>query len=101
VFGANLFSAIGAADGIKVLGKTGAIRMATFDALSRIVEDLKTGLVDLAVAQHPAEIGYFGVMTAFAVFNGQSVPPHIGTGATVLTRDNIDDPNVLKFVYSD
>jgi len=101
VFGANLFSAIGAADGIKALGKTGAIRVVAFDAPSRIVDDLKSGLVDLAVAQHPAEIGYFGVMAAFAVINGQSVPPHIGTGATIMTKANIDDPNVAKFVYSD
>ena len=101
VFGANLFSAIGAADGVKALGKTGAIRVVAFDAPTRIVDDLKSGLIDLAVAQHPAEIGYYGVMTAFAVINGQSVPPQIGTGATIMTKDNIDDPAVAKFVYSD
>lgn len=101
VFGANLFSAIGAADGVKALGKTGEIRVVAFDAPTRIVDDLKSGLVDLAVAQHPAEIGYYGVMTAFAVINGQSVPPQIGTGATIMTKDNIDDPAVAKFVYSD
>jgi ribose transport system substrate-binding protein len=101
VFGANLFSAIGAADGVKALGKTGEIRVVAFDAPTRIVDDLKSGLVDLAVAQHPAEIGYYGVMTAFAVINGQSVPPQIGTGATIMTKDNIDDPAIAKFVYSD
>lgn len=101
VFGANLFSAIGAADGVKALGKTGEIRVVAFDAPTRIVDDLKSGLVDLAVAQHPAEIGYYGVMTAFAVIHGQSVPPQIGTGATIMTKDNIDDPEVMKFVYSD
>lgn len=101
VFGANLFSAIGAADGVKALGKTGEIRIVAFDAPSRIVDDLKSGLVDMAIAQHPAEIGYYGVMTAYAVINGQSVPPLIGTGATVMTADNIDDPDVMKFVYSD
>jgi ribose transport system substrate-binding protein len=101
VFGANLFSAIGAADGVKALGKTGEIRVVAFDAPTRIVDDLKSGLIDLAVAQHPAEIGYYGVMTAFAVINDQSVPPQIGTGATIMTKDNIDDPAVAKFVYSD
>ena len=80
VFGANLFSAIGAADGVKALGKSGAIRVVAFDTPTRIVDDLKSGLVDFAVAQHPAEIGYYGVMTAYAVINGQSVPPEIGTG---------------------
>jgi ribose transport system substrate-binding protein len=101
VFGANLFSAIGTADGVKALGKTGEVRVVAFDAPSRIVDDLKSGLIDLAVAQHPAEIGYYGVMTAYAVIHGQSVPPLIGTGATIMTEDNIDDPEVMKFVYSD
>ncbi len=81
--------------------RRGEIRVVAFDAPTRIVDDLKSGLIDLAVAQHPAEIGYYGVMTAYAVINGQSVPPQIGTGATIMTKDNIDDPDVMKFVYSD
>jgi ribose transport system substrate-binding protein len=101
VFGANLFSAIGTADGIKALGKAGEIRVVAFDAPSRIVDDLKSGLVDFAIAQHPAEIGYYGVMTAYAVINDMSVPPHIGTGATVMDKTNIDDPAVARFVYAD
>ena len=58
VFGANLFSAIGSADGVKALGKVGKIKVVAFDAPTRIVDDIKTGLIDLAIAQHPAEIGY-------------------------------------------
>jgi ribose transport system substrate-binding protein len=101
VFGANLFSAIGAADGVKAVGKTGAIRVVAFDAPQRIVDDLKSGLIDLAIAQHPAEIGYYGVMTAYAAVTGESVPTRIGTGFTVMDASNIDDPEIRKFVYSD
>jgi ribose transport system substrate-binding protein len=101
VFGANLFSAIGAADGVKAVGKTGEIRVVAFDAPQRIIDDIKSGLIDMAIAQHPAEIGYYGVMTAYAAVTGQSVPVDIGTGFTVMDASNIDDPEVLKFVYSD
>jgi len=101
VFGANLFSAIGSADGVRAAGKSGEIRVAAFDAPQRIVEDLKSGLVDLAIAQHPAEIGWFGMAAAVATLTGQSIPTNIGTGFTVMTADNIDDPDVAKFVYSD
>ena len=101
VFGANLFSAIGAADGVKALGKTGEIKVVAFDTPTRIVDDIKSGLIDLAIAQHPAEIGYYGVVTAYAALTEQSVPISIGTGFTVMSKDNIDDPEVLKFVYSD
>ena len=101
VFGANLFSALGAADGVKALGKSGAIKVVAFDTPTRIVDDLKSGLIDFAIAQHPAEIGYYGVMTDFAVINGQSVPPAIGTGITVMDKTNVDDPAVAKFIYSE
>jgi ribose transport system substrate-binding protein len=101
VFGANLFSAIGAADGVKAIGKTGEIRVVAFDTPTRIIDDIKSGLVDMAIAQHPAEIGYYGVMTAYAAITGQSIPTSIGTGFTVMHADNIDDPEILKFVYSD
>ncbi len=101
VFGANLFSAIGAADGVKSVGKTGEIKVVAFDAPQRIVDDIKSGLIDMAIAQHPAEIGYYGVMTAYAALTEQSVPISIGTGFTVMDASNIDDPDIQKFVYSD
>ena len=101
VFGANLFSAFGAADGVKALGKSGTIKVVAFDTPTRIVGDIKNGLIDLAIAQHPAEIGYFGVMSAYAVIHGQSIPTSIGTGFTVMNKENIDNPEIKKFVYSD
>lgn len=101
VFGANLFSALGAANGVQQAGKSGAVKVVAFDAPTSIVDNLKTGLVDIAIAQHPAEIGYFGVMAAYAHLTGQSVPTSIGTGFTVMDKTNIEDPNVAKFVYQE
>jgi len=101
VFGANLFSALGAANGVESADKLGDITVIAFDAPQSIVEQLKSGLVDMAIAQHPAEIGYYGVMTAYAHLTGQSVPPLIGTGFTVITADNVDEPEIARFIYSD
>ena len=100
VFGANLFSALGAANGVKQAGQTGKIRVVAFDAPTSIVDNLKSGLVDLAIAQHPAEIGYFGVMAAYAHLTGNSIPTSIGTGFTVITKDNYADPKVARYIYS-
>jgi ribose transport system substrate-binding protein len=99
VFGANLFSALGAANGVKQAGQSGKVKVVAFDAPTSIVDNLKSGLVDLAIAQHPAEIGYFGVMAAFAHLTGQSIPTAIGTGFTVMEKGNIDRPEVARFVY--
>jgi ribose transport system substrate-binding protein len=101
VFGANLFSAMGAASGARQAGSTGKVKVVAFDAPASIVPEIKSGSVDIAIAQHPAEIGYFGVLTAYAHLAGQSVPPLIGTGFTVIDKANVDDPNVKRFIYSD
>jgi ribose transport system substrate-binding protein len=99
VFGANLFSASGAANGVKAAGKAGQIKLAGFDAPESIVNQLKDGTFELTIAQHPAEIGYFGFMAAYANATGNPVPTQIGTGFTVMTKDNIDDPKVARYIY--
>ncbi|NTJ62570.1 substrate-binding domain-containing protein [Agrobacterium rhizogenes] len=101
VFGANLFSALGAANGVQQAGQTGKIRVVAFDAPTSIVDNINSGLVDLAIAQHPAEIGYFGVMAAYAHLTGNSIPTAIGTGFTVIDKSNVADKKVAKFIYSD
>jgi len=100
VFGANLFSASGAANGAKQAGVAGKVKMAGFDAPESIVAQLKDGTFEMTIAQHPAEIGYFGLVAAFAKVTGNPVPTAIGTGFTVMTAKNIDDPNVSRFLYS-
>ncbi|MEM6429850.1 MAG: ABC transporter substrate-binding protein [Deinococcota bacterium] len=101
VFGANLFSALGAANGVEAAGQLGDVTVIAFDAPQSIVDNIESGLVDVAIAQHPAEIGYYGVMTAYATLTGQSVPPLIGTGFTIIDESNFADPDVAKFIYSE
>jgi ribose transport system substrate-binding protein len=99
IFGANLFSASGTANGVKAAGKAGQIKLAGFDAPESIVAQLKDGTFELTIAQHPAEIGYFGFMAAYANATGNPVPTAIGTGFTVMTKENIDDPKVARYIY--
>ena len=99
VFGANLFSAGGTANGVTQAGQAGKIKIAGFDAPETIVPQLKDGTLALTIAQHPAEIGYFGYIAAFAHVTDNPVPAAIGTGFTVMTAANIDDPKVSRFLY--
>lgn len=99
VFGANLFSAGGAANGVKQAGKGGKVKLAAFDAPESIVAQLKDGTFEVAIAQHPAEIGYFGFIAAYAHVTGNPAPTAIGTGFTVMTAANIDNPNISKYLY--
>ena len=101
VFGANLFSALGAANGVKQGGLSGKVKVVGFDAPTSVVADIRSGLIDAVIAQHPAEIGYYGVISAYAHLTGQSIPVMIGTGFTEMDKSNIDQPDVAKFVYKD
>ena len=100
VFGTNLFSAQGAANGVKNAGKKGAVKVVAFDAPESMVGDIKSGTIDIAIAQHPAEMGQKAVEFAVAALNGKKVPTRYGTGYTVMNKGNIDDPKVKAFLYS-
>ncbi|GAB0113590.1 ABC transporter substrate-binding protein [Acidisoma sp. C75] len=100
IFGANLFSALGAANGVQQAGSAGKVKVVAFDAPQSIVGNIKSGLVDIAIAQHPAEIGWFGVAAAYAHLTGQSIPPAIATGFTIIDKQNVDDPAIKKFIYT-
>jgi ribose transport system substrate-binding protein len=100
VFGANLFSAQGAANGVKAAKKSGIVNIVAFDAPESIVNDIKSGTIDIAIAQHPAEMGSVGVEYAVKALNGEKVPTRYGTGYTIMNKGNIDDPAIQKFIYS-
>jgi ribose transport system substrate-binding protein len=100
IFAANTFSGKGAAAGVKNAGKTGVVKVVTFDAVPGIDQDLKSGLVDIAVAQKPSEMGYMAVKYAADLVRGKSVPASFGTGFVVMDKSNIDNPDIHKFIYS-
>lgn len=57
IFGINLFSAEGAAQAVKNANKQWQIKIANFDAPQEAINDLNNGVVDLVIAQKPADIG--------------------------------------------
>jgi ribose transport system substrate-binding protein len=89
IFAANLFSAEGAASGLKQAGKLGKVKIVGFDAGPKQVEDLKSGLVQALIAQRPADIGKQGVEQALAALEGKPTTPKIGTDFAVISKDNL------------
>src|SRR5918996_597886 len=99
IFGTNLFSAEGAATGLRSAGATEKVKIVGFDAGPQQVEDLEQGIVQALIAQKPADIGKAGVEQAIAALKGETVQKKIGTGFVVVTRDNMNDPDVQPFLY--
>jgi ribose transport system substrate-binding protein len=90
IFATNLFSAEGAASGLKQAGKEDQVKIVGFDAGPKQVEDLKAGLVQALVAQRPADIGKQGVEQALAALDGKPTTKQIGTDFSVITKDNLE-----------
>jgi ribose transport system substrate-binding protein len=89
IFATNLFSAEGAATGIREAGKQNQVKIVGFDAGPKQVEDLKSGVVQALIAQKPADIGAQGVQQAYAALTGKATKKQIGTGFVSLTKDNL------------
>lgn len=100
VFASNTFSGKGVSQAVHMAGKSGKIKVVVFDAVPGIDKDLKSGLVDYAIAQRPADMGYYGVKYAVDATRDKPVPKEKGTGFVVMDKANIDDPNVKPFIYS-
>lgn len=99
IFASNLFSAQGAATGIKQAGKEGQIVVIGFDAGPDQVKALKAGTVQALIAQQPATIGSRGVAEALKALKGQKTTKKITTGFTILTKDNVDSAAGKKGQY--
>jgi ribose transport system substrate-binding protein len=98
VFATNLFSAQGVATGVRQAGAED-VQVVGFDAGPDQVLQLQAGDVQALVAQQPFTIGMMGVEQGAAALMGGEVTPEIQTESTVVTIDNIDDPEVSKFLY--
>jgi len=99
IFATNLFSAEGAATGIRQAGKQNQVKIVGFDAGPDQVKALKDGTVQALVAQQPGTIGKDGVDQAIASLKGDTVTANIKTEFTILTKDNIDSADGQAAVY--
>jgi ribose transport system substrate-binding protein len=99
IFGTNLFSAEGAATGLRSAGASEKVKVVGFDAGPKQVEDLEQGIVQALIAQKPADIGKAGVEQAIAALKGEQVQKKIGTGFVVVTKENMNNPDVRPFLY--
>ena len=99
VFGTNLFSAEGAATGLRSAGASQKVKVVGFDAGPKQVQDLQQGIVQALIAQKPADIGKAGVEQAIHALKGEPVQKKIGTGFVVVTKENMNNPDVQPFLY--
>jgi ribose transport system substrate-binding protein len=100
VFGTNVFSAQGAGQAVINAGLAGEVQVVAYDATQFAIELLRDGTVTLVLAQKPFDMGYLAVQFAVADAAGvTSLPKRVTTGFAIIDINNVDDPEVARFIY--
>jgi ribose transport system substrate-binding protein len=101
IFATSLPGGLGAGRAIELAKAEDRVTVVAFDAAPDQVEQLRRGSVDALIAQHPYEMGYTGVAQAVAHLDTDKAPEEnvIATGYSVVTRENLDDPAVARYLY--
>jgi len=98
IFASNESSTIGAVQAVKARGLTGKMKIVGFDNSPSLVDDLKAGAIDSLILQDPFQIGYQGMKTLLDHKAGRTPPRRVGLPPTLVTRENLNDPNVQKLL---
>ncbi len=99
IFGANEASALGIMQAIKSRGLAGKVKVVGFDASDNEIQALRDGLVQALIVQDPFKMGYLGVRYAVDAVHGKAVPKRVDTGVYVVTRENLDSPEIQKLLH--
>ncbi|MBI1790563.1 MAG: substrate-binding domain-containing protein, partial [Acidobacteria bacterium] len=94
-------SSVGASLAIKARELAGKIKMVAFDSSEGMVEDMKGGAIDAMVVQDPFRMGYEAVKTLVDQMNGHPPPKRMDLSARVLTKPDLDLPEVKKLLFPD
>ena len=99
IFATNLFSAEGAATGIRQAGKSGKVKIVGFDAEPDEITALQQGTVQALIAQSPYTIGTDAVDQAIDALTGKPTTAKIGTKFTIITTANLSSAASQAAIY--
>jgi ribose transport system substrate-binding protein len=100
LFADNESSSLGAVQALKARGDT-KVRMVGFDASEQLVADLRHRHIDALIVQDPFKMGYESVKAIAMKMNGQTPPASIDSGATLVTRNDLEKPDVIPLLFPD
>ncbi len=94
LFACNESTSVGALRALQSQGRAGGVKMIGFDAGKLLIEGVKSGDIDSLVVQNPYKMGYEGVKTLIASLEGQEVSQRIDTGVKLITKENLETPEI-------
>jgi ribose transport system substrate-binding protein len=101
MFASSEPSSVGTSLALQSRGLSGKVKFVAFDSSDSLIEDLKAGTIDAMVVQDPFQIGYTAVRTLVDKLRGATPPKRIDLSARVVTRADLDRPEVKKLLAPD
>jgi ribose transport system substrate-binding protein len=98
IFCPNESSTMGMLLALQQEGLAGKVQFVGFDASPPLVKALVAGEIDALVVQNPRKMGYTAVKTLVQHLNGEAVEAVIDTGVVVVTRENMNDPQIKPLI---
>jgi ribose transport system substrate-binding protein len=86
---------------LRKAGLAGKIHFVGFDASDKLVAAVSAAEIDALVVQRPFEMGYLAVKSMVDHLQGRAVTRRIDTGSTLVSRDNLDSPEIRALVSPD
>jgi len=99
LFASNESSTVGAAQALKQ--RQSKVKLVGFDWSPGLLDDLRAGVIDSLVAQHPFMMGEKSVQAAVAKLKGQEVTKIDNIAPRLLLKENLDTPEVKAQVTPD
>ncbi|MGH9831997.1 MAG: substrate-binding domain-containing protein, partial [Blastocatellia bacterium] len=98
LFASNESSTVGAVRAIRQRNLVGKVTLVGFDATADLVANVRAGAIDSLVLQNPFKMGYEGVKTIVDKIGGTQPERRIDTGVALLTKENVDTPDIQKLI---
>jgi len=94
IFAANEPGVLGAAEAVRQARKTGKVTIVGWDASPDEVKGVRDGVIDSLVVQNPFRMGFDGVNAVVKQVRDGAKPQSADTGVTIVTKKNLDTPDV-------
>jgi len=101
VFCATEPTTLGILRALQDTGYAGKITFIGFDSSKQMIAALRADELNGFVVQDPLKIGYLGVKTMVQHLRGEQVPRRIDTGSMLVTRQNLDTPQIHELLNPD
>ncbi len=98
IFTPNESSTYGMLLALRSEGLAGKITFIGFDASKPLVEALANGEINALILQDPEKMGYLAVKTMAQYLNKETLDTYIDTGVRVVTKENMNDPEIKKLL---